>query len=84
MNSNTMSGQEFYHNLSIMPLQARIHFLKAIELYFAETQLDELDLYKFQEWMATTPREQIEAQSLSTEMRRKLAALDDGKRQQAH
>ena len=84
MNANYLSGVEFVDNLSSMPLDQRIYFMKALELYFVETQKDEVDFEKMLEWMAVTDPEQIEAQNLPRELRRKLERLGKGKNQITH
>lgn len=76
-----LDGVEFVENLSTMPLDQRIYFMKALELYFVETQNDEVDFEKMLEWMSVTNPEQIEAQHLSRDLRRKLARLSKSKNQ---
>jgi hypothetical protein len=75
MNSNVMSGQEFVTDLSMMDLEQRIYFMKAIDAYCFENKTDEIDFEKMYEWMSVTSPDQIEAQPLSRQVRRSLANI---------
>jgi uncharacterized membrane protein len=83
MNTNYLSGEEFTENLRSMPLDQRIWFMKALELYFNETQNDQVDEEKMIEWLRVTDPKQIEAQHLPRDLRRALARLE-GNKQATH